>query len=166
MAEVQDFIRWTVGMKLGVPIIDEQHANLVRIVDNLQLSCNKLMSSKLTCGKSTNHAAQRFIGSVQEAIGYMKQHSATEEKLMKLLEYPRYSEHMDEHIEFHDELVSLFIRLKTEENPDFRQFVVFLNERIGTHVCDSDKDFVDYFRSTQHHTKLKVLAVALSSQTA
>ena len=149
MAEIQDFIRWNGSMKLGIPIIDEQHANLIRIVDNLQLTCNK----------GTECVQQRFIGASSEAIEYIKYHFATEEKLMRLLEYPKYNEHRNEHKDCLWDLTYIFRQFSDEQNPDFRQFVIFLNEWIVTHVCDSDRHFANYFFNMQHHSKLKVLAV-------
>jgi len=149
MAEIQDFIRWNGSMKLGIPVIDEQHTNLIRIVDNLQL----------TCQKGTECANQRFIGAANEAIEYVKYHIATEEKLMRLLEYPKYYEHKNEHKDFLWDLSYISGKFKTEQSPDFRQFVIFLNEWIVTHVCDSDRHFANYFFNMQHHSKLKVLAV-------
>ena len=149
MAEIQDFIRWNGSMKLGIPIIDEQHTNLMRIVDNLQLTCNK----------GTDFIRQRFIGAANEAIEYIKYHFTTEEKLMRLLEYPKYNEHMNEHRGCLSDLSCISNQIKSEENADFRQFVVFLNEWIMTHVCESDRHFANYFFNMQHHSKLKVLAV-------
>jgi hemerythrin len=149
MAEIQDFIRWKAGMKLGIQIIDEQHTNLIRIVDNLQL----------TCHKGTELSNHRFIGAAGEAIDYIKYHFATEEKLMRLLEYTKYEEHKNEHKDCLWDLSYIYSQFKDEKNPDFRQFVIFLNEWIVTHVCDSDRHFANYFHTMQHHSKLKVLAV-------
>jgi hemerythrin len=136
-------------MKLGIPIIDEQHTNLMRIVDNLQL----------TCQKGTDWAHERFIGAASEAIEYTKYHFATEEKLMKLLEYPKYIEHMNEHKDCLWDLSYTFRQFTDDQNPDFNQFVIYLNEWIVSHVCESDRHFANYFFNMQHHSKLKVLAV-------
>jgi len=149
MAEIQDFIRWNGSMKLGIPIIDEQHSNLSRMVDNLQLICHK----------GPDCTNQRFIGAAGEAIEYMKYHFATEEKLMRLLEYPKYHEHMKEHKDCLLDISNTANQFKTEQNQDFRQFVIFLNEWMMTHVSDSDRHFANYFFNMQHHSKLKVLAV-------
>jgi len=149
MAEIQDFIRWNAGMKLGIPIIDEQHTNLSRIVDNLQL----------TCSKGADGAHERFIGAASEAIEYIKYHFATEEKLMKLLEYPKFNEHKNEHKDCLWDLSYISRQFQDEPNPDFQQFIAYLNEWFVTHVCDSDRHFANYFFNMQHHSKLKVLAV-------
>ena len=149
MAEIHDFIRWNASMKLGIPVIDEQHTNLIRIVDNLQL----------TCDRGSEFANQRFIGAASEAIDYIKYHFATEEKLMRLLEYPKYNDHRNEHKDCLWDLSYTSSRFKDDQNPDFRQFILFLNEWIVTHVCDSDRHFATYFHNMQHHSKLKVLAV-------
>jgi len=149
MAEIQEFIRWGAGMKLGIPIIDEQHTNLIRIVDNLQLTCNK----------GTDCVRQRFISAANEAVEYIKFHFTTEEKLMKLMEYPKYHDHMNEHKDCLWDISYICSKFEDEQNPDFRQFVLYLNEWIVTHVCDSDRHFANYFFNMQHHSKLKVLAV-------
>ena len=149
MAEIQDFIRWNGSMKLGIPILDDQHTNLSRIVDNLQL----------TCQKGTDCAHQRFISAASEAIEYIKYHFATEEKLMKLLDYPKYNDHMNEHKDCLWELTCISEQFRNAEYSDFQQFVVFLNGWIVTHVCNTDRSLANYFFSMQHHSKLKVLAV-------
>ena len=149
MAEIQNFVRWNGSMKLGIPIIDDQHTNLLRIVDNLQL----------TCQKGTDCANLRFIGAASEAIEYIRYHFATEEKLMKLLEYPKFNEHINEHKDCLLDLSYISGQFKGEQNPDYQQFVIFLNEWIVTHVCESDRNFAHYFLTMQHHSKLKVLAV-------
>ena len=149
MADIQDFIRRNGSVKLGIPILDEQHTNLSRIIGNLQL----------TCQKGADFANERFIGAANEAIEYVKYHFATEEKLMKLLEYPKFNEHKNEHNDCLWELIYTSRRFASEECPDFRQFVIFLNEWVESHVSDSDRNFVNYFFTMQHHSKLKILAV-------
>ena len=161
--EVQDYARWNGSMRLGIPLIDEQHANLFRIMNNLQATYN------VVCQSEIEVTDQRFIGAAQEAIDYIKYHFGTEEKLMKLLEYPEYDGHKNDHKEFLWELICLSKQFKNKQFALFQQFNNFLNEWILSHVIDADKNFADFFINMQHHNKLKVLAwrsSALSSQTA
>ena len=161
--EVQDLTGWNGGMKLGIPVIDEQHANLFRIVNNLQATYNMI------CQNDMDTTYQRFIGAAQEVIDYIKYHFGTEEKLMKLLEYPEYADHRSEHKDFLWELMYLSKQFKDKQLSEFQQFITFLNEWVLTHIIVADKNFADYFINMQHHNKLKVLAwrsSALSTQTA
>ena len=77
-------------LNFGIPILDSQHANLLRIVDNLRMTCLK--------GKDTAHL--RFIRAVYEAADYAQYHFSTEEKLLSLLEFPEYHDHKKEHTDF------------------------------------------------------------------
>ena len=160
---LKELTKWNGGMKVGIPVIDEQHANLFRIVNNLQ------STYLLACQNDTDSTNQRFIGAAHEAIDYIKYHFGTEEKLMKLLEYPEYAEHKNEHKEFMWEIVYLSKQFKDKQLNEYQQFINFLNEWILSHIIVSDKNFADYFINMQHHNKLKVLAwraSALSTQTA
>ena len=161
--EVKDLARWNGGMKLGIPVIDEQHANLFRIINNLQ------STYLLVCEGDMENTYQRFVGAAQEATDYMKYHFGTEEKLMKLLEYSEYAEHKNEHKEFLWELMFLAKQFKDKQLSDYQQFINFFNEWFLSHIIVADKNFADYFINMQHHNKLKVLAwrsPALSTQTA
>jgi len=131
----------------GIPVLDTQNANLVRICSNLRMACRKGMET----GKD------RFQRAVHEAADYARYHFSTEEKLMSILEYPAFDMHKNEHEGFIWEVSN---RLKLFQNGEEllpENLAGFLNEWIRNHIGVYDREFADYFLSMKHHGKLKLI---------
>jgi len=131
----------------GIPVLDTQHANLVRICNNLRTAC-------LNGVETSNN---RFQRAVQEAADYARYHFSTEEKLMSILEYPDFYEHKREHGDFVWEILSRSKQLLKGEEFLPEKFVHFISEWIENHTGIYDKAFSDYFISMKHHGKLKLI---------
>jgi hemerythrin-like metal-binding protein len=131
----------------GIPVLDTQHANLVRICNNLRIACLN--------GVET--ANNRFQRAVNEAAEYARYHFSTEEKLMSILEYPGFYDHKKEHGEFIWEVSSRSKQFQDGEGLSPEKFVHFLSEWIRSHISFYDKAFSDYFLSMKHHGKLKLI---------
>jgi len=131
----------------GIPVLDTQHANLVRICNNLRIACLN--------GVETRN--DRFQRAVHEVADYARYHFSTEEKLMSILEYPGFYDHKREHEEFIWEILSRSKQFKEGDEHLAEKFVHFLNEWIRNHIALYDKAFSDYFLSMKHHGKLKLI---------
>ena len=149
MGDEQGFSAWEEEL-LGIPVIDRQHANLIRITNNLHLVHRK----------GAGNSSRRFISAAHEAVDYVKFHFSTEEKLMKLMEYPDYSGHKKEHEEFTKEILSRCERFQSEEHHLSREFAGFMNVWVKNHISVFDRNFTEYFLTMPHHNKLKILASA------
>jgi len=132
---------------LGIPIIDRQHANLIRITNNLNFACQKGLDT----------ANLRFINAVNEAVDYVKYHFSTEEKLMVLLEYPELIQHKREHGDFVWEIICCAKQFEEGQELVPEKFAAFLGKWIYTHIASSDKMFADYFGGMNHHSKLRLI---------
>jgi hemerythrin-like metal-binding protein len=137
---------WDERFELGIPLIDRQHRNLVRITDNLHF----------TCSRSSETANFRFIQAARELIDYIHYHFNTEEKLMVLFEFPGWLKHKKEHEDFCQEILSLSKQFDDEEHFVPSQFVHFLKKWIMYHIEVSDRVFTDFFQNMKHHDKLKL----------
>ena len=147
MSEIIDYIEWDERFMLGIPVIDKQHENLVRICNNLHWSCLK--------GQETlNH---HFINSAHEAIEYVRHHFSTEEKMMNLFDYSEFPEHKKEHEYFVREILNCYKNF--QDGIDFapNHFVNFIKEWILSHITVTDKEFADFFLSMDHYGKLKLI---------
>jgi len=131
----------------GIPVLDTQNANLVRICSNLRTACDK--------GVETKNG--RFQRAVHEAADYARYHFSTEEKLMSILEYPAYDIHKKEHEGFIWEILSRLKLFQEEEEHLPEKLVCFLSEWIKNHIGVYDREFADYFLSMKHHGKLKLI---------
>jgi len=133
----------------GIPVLDTQNANLVRI-------CSKL---RMACLKGLETANGRFQRAVSEVSDYARYHFGTEEKLMSILEYPDFDEHKREHGDFLWEVLSRLKQFQNGEGEEFlpEKLICFLSEWIRNHIGVYDKAFADYFLSMKHHGKLKLI---------
>ena len=147
VCEEKEYSVFDVPVEFGIPIIDTQHANLVRITNNLRMSC--LMSAEM--------ANNRFIRAVHEATEYVQYHFSTEEKLMSILSFPEYPDHKREHADFIWEILSRAKQFQEGQNLVPEKFVYFLSEWIRNHIGGSDKVFAEYFVSMKNHGKLRLI---------
>jgi hemerythrin-like metal-binding protein len=131
----------------GIPVLDAQHANLVRICGNLRMACLKGMKT----------ANGRFQRAVNETADYARYHFSTEEKLMSILEYPAFDDHKKEHGDFIWEVLSRLKQFKEGEELLPEKFVNFLSGWIKNHIGVYDREFAEYFISMKHHGKLKLI---------
>ena len=131
----------------GIPVLDTQNANLVRICSNLRMACSKAVEAK----------NGRFQGAVHEAADYARYHFSTEEKLMSILEYPAFDVHKREHEEFIWDILSRLKKFQEGEGLLPEKLVYFLSEWIKDHIGGYDREFADYFLSMKHHGKLKLI---------
>ena len=131
----------------GIPVLDTQNANLVRICGNLRMACSKGVEAK----------NDRFQRAVHEAADYARYHFSTEEKLMSILEYPAYDAHKSEHEGFIWEVFSRLKQFQEGEELLPEKLVYFLSEWIKNHIGGYDREFADYFLSMKHHGKLKLI---------
>ena len=146
MGEVHEYTGMDKNLVLDIPIIDKQHSNLVRIAKNLQFTCQKNQ-------EAANH---RFISAVHEAVEFVRYHFSTEEKLMKLMEYPDLAAHKREHADFIWEILSRSKQFQAGQSAIPTQFAHFLNEWVQYHIGVTDRLFADYFLNMEHHGKLRL----------
>ena len=143
----QDLAGLDESLQVGIPIIDIQHANLIRKITNLHFTCLK--------GKDATNL--RFIRAVKEAADFFQHHFSTEEKLMSLLGYSDFFDHKNEHTQLIWEILNWVKDFQDEQSHDSEDFVCFLNEWILSHIAIADQAFADFFVTMKHHGKLRMI---------
>jgi diguanylate cyclase (GGDEF)-like protein/PAS domain S-box-containing protein/hemerythrin-like metal-binding protein len=114
---------------IGVALVDEQHRELIRRVNNL----NDAISNKLSEADISNL--------LEELISFAKKHFATEYKLMSDFNYPQKSEHENQHSQFVSEIANLVV--------DFHQGKELLvlqkmKDWFVNHIQQTDKPLGEY----------------------
>ena len=143
----QDLAGLDENLRVGIPIIDIQHGNLIMKINNLQFACIK--------GKDANNT--RCMRAIQETADFFQHHFNTEEKLMSLLGYSEFFEHKNEHTQLIWEILYWVKELQEDQNLEAEDFVNFLNEWLLSHIAISDQAFADYFMTMKHHGKLRLI---------
>ena len=156
MTEMQNYALSGKHLEFNIPIIDTQHANIIRMTNNLFLAYLK----------SSENVNSRFFRAVKETVDYYRFHFNTEEKLMLLLDFPEYLDHKKVHDDFIWEISGLTKQCQEEQSNSLDKLVNFLNEWIFSHIEVSDKVFADFFLAMKHHGKIRLILTGSSQLSA
>ena len=124
------------GYLIGVKILDQQHRELMDMVNHLEaLGLNKSLRK---------NAVTQFINALVE---YARTHFTTEEEFMRLSKYPNYVAHQNSHKQF----ITKISQFKSKPIRDFRKhhdsLLAFLKTWIDEHIHQSDKDLGPFLNS-------------------
>ena len=79
---------------------------------------------------------------------YAESHFALEEKYMLLLEYPGYSEHLQAHDKFREQLTVMLENPESHDHSSRQLISTFLTEWLKRHVFGIDKKLEDFIFSS------------------
>lgn len=131
------FIKWNPLYETKHKIIDEQHKELVNIINDLYMS-------------TTNHKSNKneaFIEAAKRCIDYADYHFKTEEKIMDIIKYSDAENHKAMHRSFYNEVVNQI--KKYQEGQPFvgNRFIKYLKDWLLEHIAFRDRIFVDELKS-------------------
>jgi len=132
-----DLITWSDKFACGIKLIDDQHKELVELV-------NEMFNHVTGNGLQERDYFNRVI---QEAVNYVKTHFATEEKLMLATKFPGYTEHKKEHESFILAVVDNINDYKAGKRLTLSTFTRFLKDWVLSHIALMDKKYFDYFKT-------------------
>ncbi|MDD3435813.1 MAG: bacteriohemerythrin [Candidatus Gastranaerophilales bacterium] len=127
-------IEWNDKLKTGIPLIDEEHQELIVMLTRI---------GRFRCG------AKSFEEALNELHAYVKTHFKTEEDYMISANYPEYEDHKA----CHDKLIKDldFFLQKKEQNESIYEMGVelsnFVGEWIVNHYSDEDVKLADYIKT-------------------
>lgn len=126
-------MHWTEKMSVGVPEIDEDHKQLISIINRLAEDADK---------DGRRLAVRQSIAAL---LRYAEFHFAREEKVMTVARYPGIEEHKEEHRNFVAKIKDLN-RLFDEDPEGVVNFVretllEFLRDWLNHHILIEDKGY-------------------------
>jgi hemerythrin len=127
-------VKWTDRLSVGVADIDDQHRELYRRVD------------LFLCAMAEKRGKAELQPLVTYLDEYIREHFATEQKMMELSGYAGLGDHMSAHHWFEDEYRRLVERLG-EEGVTLgvaRDLVALLVNWLDTHLETTDRKFGAY----------------------
>ena len=128
------FIRWEPEYNLGIPIIDEQHRGIVTTINSLHF------------GIESMHGEDMLHPVIDMVFDYTRLHFDVEEDFLKRYNYPNLKQHEDLHRELIDELQR--VGRKSIFNHAPLEFLDFLKKWWIEHICEKDREFLDYLAGT------------------
>jgi hemerythrin len=128
-------IEWSDRFSVGVREIDEQHRQLLGMI-------NRLHDAMLD---NRGREAQREI--VDEMLAYADFHFATEEDYMRRFGFAGYYEHRQEHGQFAQEAAELRKRLDGGGMVLTLEVMGMLKSWLQNHILGTDREYAELFRS-------------------
>ncbi|MDR0554327.1 MAG: bacteriohemerythrin [Treponema sp.] len=133
-------VEWDDKYAIGIPLIDEQHKQLIQLTNDLYKACRD----------GTEAANAQFKEAIRGTVDYIKYHFSAEEKMLENIKYPELTAHKRQH----ESLVkSILVDVKNfEEGKKFvpNAFVRELKDWILTHIAVMDVRYAQYMKVTRH----------------
>jgi hemerythrin len=138
-------VEWDDRYSIGIPLVDEQHKELIRLTNSLYESCLQ----------GDEAARENFKAAIRELVDYVKFHFGAEEQILKNIKYPGFTVHKKQHEDF--------VRQVLEEVRNFEEgkkfvpnvFVRFLRDWILTHIAMEDTKYAEYIVALKKRGALK-----------
>lgn len=132
--KLQNKIKWSENLLLGIPSIDAEHRVLVRYAEDFQTALRE--------GQDHEAIAHLF----DRLLEYTSTHFAREEAFMQKRGYPEIEKHMQEHRRITREVMDLN-RDKKYIFPD--SIDSFLQDWIINHINDTDRKYIKFLKKEE-----------------
>ncbi|MDR3248736.1 MAG: bacteriohemerythrin [Treponema sp.] len=138
-------VEWEDKYSVGIPLIDEQHKELIRLTNELYLGC-----------LAGDEAAQVFFfKTVRAALDYVKYHFSAEEKLLENAKFPGLPQHKKLHEDFILQMVTTVQSFQDGKKFVPNNFVRFLKDWILSHIAIQDTFYARYILDLKKQGQLE-----------
>ncbi|WP_052339540.1 bacteriohemerythrin [Gorillibacterium massiliense] len=129
-------ITWREELNIGIDIVDEQHQELVRRMNEFMTACTQKQ------GKEVIEETLRFLAS------YVVEHFHDEEQLMARSQFPEYEQHREEHERFVADVNALLSQIETSGVSVLTTIKLnrTLVDWLINHIQKNDQTFGDYLK--------------------
>jgi hemerythrin len=132
-------VAWASDFEVGVKSIDEQHRRLVEMLNTLGQAIGE------------DHGKDAIMGIVEEMKHYAVYHFKTEEDAMEALDYPKRSQHKQEHDTFIEQVLDAADTLESGGSITPQEVWTFLHKWLIEHILDSDKAMGTHLNASGMH---------------
>lgn len=132
MEEIQDLMPWTAKLETSIPDIDQQHKELVRLVNLL----HKAMKQQ--------KGASEVGGILDDLAEYTVYHFGYEEKLFEKYGYPGYDEHKKIHTKLVEQVIGFQEEFKNGKATITMDLMDFLKDWLKNHIMKTDMTYVPF----------------------
>jgi hemerythrin len=133
--ELMAYFEWTDELRVGMGEIDEQHKELVGIINQLH---DAMLANK-------GRPLQQEI--IYQMVDYAVNHFALEEKLMRSSNFPGYEPHRQEHAQFAAEAAELKGRTDHGDLILSLEILSLLKDWLQNHILHTDMKYIGHFRA-------------------
>ena len=130
-----EWIKWDDKYKIGYKRIDDQHKELVNIINDLY-DCIDYSDSE------DDKLKEAFKNVLKKTVDYVAYHFTYEEKIMHAIQYRKLLEHSSSHREFTQTIYNYVLSYENGSLDAIHNLVKYLKEWLLNHVLVADKEFV------------------------
>lgn len=125
-------IKWVSSYDTGHKVIDEQHKELVNIINNLYA----------VMLDDTANKKNALLEAIKKCIDYTNFHFSEEEKIMDSTNYSKKDDHKSMHRQFVLQLIEHIKGFETWEPYSVYKFIHYLKDWLLEHIAYQDKIFI------------------------
>jgi hemerythrin-like metal-binding protein len=133
-ANSNDLIKWNSSFELGIQSIDEQHIQLVDIINNLYRSIKN------------NDSLSKLDDIFKSLIEYTEKHFSYEEIMFSESDYPTAADHKQLHKKFVKQVEDLKNKFKSGNGVMTRDVMDFLKDWLIEHIQKTDFKYAPYVK--------------------
>ncbi len=123
------FFKWSRDYNVNIKVIDDQHQELVNILNRLFVAVFKREGDKVVAGI------------LDALMSYTQTHFALEEHLMREAKYKDIEQHIEEHRKLLEQLDRLCNKHLLGEKPIYFEMLSFLKRWLREHIQNVDKRY-------------------------
>jgi hemerythrin len=129
MSSEKDFFKWSADYSVNIASLDDQHRELIAILNRLYVAVSKL------------EGGQAIAGTLDSLTNYTEEHFALEEGLMQRANYPDFDAHQAEHQRFLAQLDQFRKKHVLEDKPIYFEMLGFLKAWLKDHIQCVDRKY-------------------------
>jgi len=122
--------QWVSAMSVGVAELDQQHQQLLSIINDLIDHQHETIYSE---------TVSSCFGKL---VAYTRRHFALEEDMMRAYGFPGLDAHKAQHVQFIENLVDMMLEL---DHVSMHDLLAFLTAWFDQHICHDDQHYAAYF---------------------
>ena len=139
---MEQLLEWTDDLSIGIEEIDRQHMELVKLLNELHEAITQ------------RRASSACVAILDKLVEYTRVHFTVEESLFRILGYPGYGPHHQEHEKLIDQIVGFQVKIKDEKSNVTFELLHFLRGWLTHHILGTDKSYVPFLLSKGVERKL------------
>ncbi len=138
-----EFVQWSDELSVGIEEIDSQHKVLVGIINKMHEAIHQ------------RHGSDVVKEILNELAEYTRIHFAVEESLMRILNFPGYEEHHEQHDELIGHMAELQEKVNSGKTAIGFELMHFLKVWLTKHILKEDMLYSNFFLASGVQSKLK-----------
>lgn len=130
-----DYVKWDESYSNGIELFDNQHKELFNLIRQLHRGIRE--------GKDSEALGTALAG----LMGYIDAHFASEENAMRATNYPGFSQHKNQHVDFIMQVYEINSRFQNGDGMITMELVSFLMQWLRNHIQTVDRAYGPHLKA-------------------